>query len=54
MVLKALLNARHRHRNTELVVEHEAEMVWSLDSTDALPYVMLSSLHSCARGGLPR
>ncbi|KAM3353315.1 hypothetical protein ACQJBY_024465 [Aegilops geniculata] len=46
-VWKALLGACRTHRNTELA-EHAAGMVWRLDPTDAVPYVMLSNLYSRA------
>nr|CAB3475026.1 unnamed protein product [Digitaria exilis] len=47
-VWKALLGACRVHRNVELA-ERAAEMVWRLDMTDAVPYVMLSNLYSRAR-----
>ncbi|KAG2593427.1 pentatricopeptide repeat-containing protein At2g03880, mitochondrial-like [Panicum virgatum] len=47
-VWKALLGACRVHRNAELA-ERAAEMVWRLDPTDAVPYVMLSNLYSRAR-----
>ncbi|KAE8809523.1 pentatricopeptide repeat-containing protein [Hordeum vulgare] len=46
-VWKALLAACRTHRNAELA-EHAAAMVWRLDPTDAVPYVMLSNLYSRA------
>lgn len=47
-VWKSLLGACRVHRNAELA-ERAAEMVWRLDPTDAVPYVMLSNLYSRAR-----
>ncbi|XP_020088322.1 putative pentatricopeptide repeat-containing protein At5g52630 [Ananas comosus] len=47
-VWKALLGACRVHRNVELG-ERAAEMVFRLDPTDAVPYVMLSNLYSRAR-----
>ncbi|XP_062207692.1 pentatricopeptide repeat-containing protein At2g03880, mitochondrial-like [Phragmites australis] len=47
-VWKALLGACRVHRNAELA-ERASEMVWRLDPTDAVPYVMLSNLYSRAR-----
>ncbi|KAG8078696.1 hypothetical protein GUJ93_ZPchr0007g4969 [Zizania palustris] len=47
-VWKALLAACRTHRNATLA-ERAAEMVWRLDPTDAVPYVMLSNLYSRAR-----
>ncbi|EAZ14402.1 hypothetical protein OsJ_04322 [Oryza sativa Japonica Group] len=47
-VWKALLAACRTHRNAALA-ERAAGMVWRLDPTDAMPYVMLSNLYSRAR-----
>ncbi|KQK10935.1 pentatricopeptide repeat-containing protein At2g03880, mitochondrial [Brachypodium distachyon] len=47
-VWKALLGACRTHRNAELA-ERAAEMVWRLDPTDAVPYIMLSNLYSRER-----
>lgn len=49
-VWKALLAACRTHRNAALA-ERAAGMVWRLDPTDAVPYVMLSNLYSRARRG---
>lgn len=46
-VWKSLLGACRVHGNAELG-ERAAEMVWRMDPTDAVPYVMLSNLYSRA------
>jgi hypothetical protein len=48
MVWKGMLGTSQSHRNTELLY-HAAGMVWRLDSMDAVPYVLLSSLYLRAR-----
>jgi hypothetical protein len=48
MAWKAMLGTCQSHRNAELL-HHAAGMVWRLDSTDAVPYVMLSRLYLRAR-----